>query len=72
MMDELMLLNQVAQLLGVKPYQITYAITSRQVADVDLRMGGRRIFRPGDVRRLAKHFGLSLSTEKGGVCQLTT
>ena len=62
-----LLLNEVARLLGKKPYQVTYAITSGAVEDV-IRIGGRRIFQDKDIKRLARHFGVVLKSanSKGG------
>jgi hypothetical protein len=62
-MKEQMLLNEVARLLGKRPYQITYAITSGAVEDVSLRLGGRRIFQPADIERLARHFDIQPGRE---------
>ena len=62
-----LLLNEVARLLGKKPYQVTYAISSGAVDDV-IRIGGRRIFQNQDIKRLARHFGVDLKFAncKGG------
>ena len=54
----MMILSEVAKFLGKKPYQVVYAITSGAVEDVSLRIGGRRIFQPADIQRLAEHFGV--------------
>jgi hypothetical protein len=63
MKKEHYLLNEVARRLRVRPHKVVYAITSGQVEDVALRIGGRRIFRPGDIQRLARHFGVKLKNE---------
>jgi hypothetical protein len=60
---EYYLLNEVARRLQVRPHKVVYAITSGQVEDVGLRIGGRRIFRPSDIQRLARHFGVKLKNE---------
>lgn len=57
---DLLLLGAVAERLGLRPHQIVYAISSHSVSDVTLRIGNRRIFRSGDVKRLADHFGVAL------------
>jgi hypothetical protein len=73
MKNEHYLLNEVARRLQVRPHKVVYAITSGQVEDVGLRIGGRRIFRPGDVQRLARHFGVRLKNEdKGEQCPTST
>lgn len=56
---ELMLLGAVAERLGLQPYQITYAIATRQVPEVEFKLGNRRIFQRVDVQRLAAHFKVS-------------
>lgn len=53
------LLAEVARLLGVRPHQIAYALTNGLVEEPRLRIGGRRVFLPEDVRTLARHFGVS-------------
>ena len=62
--SELLLLGAVAERLGLRPHQIVYAITSHSVADVTLKIGNRRIFRPTDVKRLANYFGIKLPREE--------
>jgi DNA-binding transcriptional MerR regulator len=51
-MPELFLLSDVARLLDCKPHQIVYLLTSRQVAEPALRIGGRRVFTQEDMERL--------------------
>jgi DNA-binding transcriptional MerR regulator len=51
-MPELFLLGDVARLLDCKPHQVTYLLTSRQVAEPALRIGGRRVFTVKDMERL--------------------
>ena len=62
MTHEQLLLADAARRLGVKPYQITYAITNNLVADV-ARVGNRRIFRSDDLDRLADHFGVKIKDD---------
>ena len=50
-------LKDVARLLKVKPYQIVYALTVGLVEEPKLRISNKRIFQPGDIDRLAHHFG---------------
>ena len=59
MNDEQLLLAEAARRIGVKPYQITYAISNNLVADVP-RIGNRRIFCNEDLQRFADHFGVIL------------
>ena len=63
-MQKHMLLKDVAKLLRVKPYQITYALTVGLVAEPELRISNKRIFQNQDVFRLAKHFGVVLEKDK--------
>ena len=60
---KLYLLNDVAKILRKRPHQIVYAITSGQVAEPPLRIGGKRIFQADDVQRLAMHFDLTSGKE---------
>jgi DNA-binding transcriptional MerR regulator len=54
----------VAELHGqIRPHQIEYLLANGIIPEPELRLGGRRIFTPADVRRLAKHFGVTLSAE---------
>ena len=50
--NQLFLLNDVANLTQMKPYQIVYLLTSRQIPEPTLRIGGRRMFTPEDLRRI--------------------
>jgi DNA-binding transcriptional MerR regulator len=59
------LLRDVAHRLGVKPYQITYAITVGLVPEPGLRISNKRIFLPEDVERLAKHFNIVMPNPRG-------
>jgi hypothetical protein len=73
MKNEHYLLNEVARRLQMRPHKVVYAITSGQVEDVGLRIGGRRIFRPSDVQRLARHFGVKLKKQdKEAKCPAST
>ncbi len=49
-------LRDVATLLKLKPYQITYALTVGLVPEPDLRISNKRIFREKDICRLRAHF----------------
>ena len=62
-MKKHLLLKDVARLLKVKPYQITYALTTGLVEEPKLRIANKRIFDAEDVARLAAHFGVT--TKKG-------
>ena len=60
-MKKNMALKEVAQLLGVQPYRVQYAITHGAVAEPKERMSGTRcVYDPQTVRRLAAHFDVQL------------
>jgi hypothetical protein len=50
------LLADVAKVLRKKAYQITYALTSRQVPEPQLRVANKRVFYADDVMQLARFF----------------
>jgi hypothetical protein len=54
------LLKDVARLLRLKPYKITYAISVGLVEEPKLRISNKRIFMAEDIERLAAHFGVEL------------
>jgi len=74
MSQEMYLLKDVAQKLGKRPHQIVYALTSGQVPEVRLKVAGRRLFQPADIRRLARFFGVSLPgpVAEGEACPTNT
>ncbi len=59
-MSNSMSLKDVAQILGVKAYRIEYLLSHEIVAEPAQRIGGRRVFMPEDVQRLAEHFKVKL------------
>lgn len=59
-MKHTMSLRDVSDLLNVKPYRIEYLFANKLLPEPDLRVGGRRVFTPEDVQRLAKHFSVTL------------
>lgn len=60
MTTDLLLLKDVAERLGVRYYQVVYAIKSGQVPDVRLRVGNRRVFQHDELLTLADFFGVKL------------
>jgi hypothetical protein len=48
-------LSEIAAAVGVMPYQITYAITTGKIPEVE-RFAGRRKFTESDLRRVRRHF----------------
>ena len=65
MTKEHFLLREVAKRLGVKPYQIAYALSVGLVEEPELRISNKRIFREKDIERLARHFKVELVGEPG-------
>ena len=63
------LLRDVARMLKLKPYKITYAISVGLVAEPGLRISNKRIFMAEDIERLAEHFGVAVKgvQNKAGV-----
>ena len=53
-------LKDVVKQLGVQGYQIQHAYITGVVPEPKLRISGRRVFEPADIKRLAKHFGIEL------------
>jgi len=49
-------LGEVASQLGVKPYQVNYALVNGLVPEPETRICGKRIFGPKDIERLATYF----------------
>ncbi len=59
--NRLLLLGDVARMVPCRPYQVVYLLTSGQVPEPALRLGGRRVFTEEDVGRIRN----KLSTKKG-------
>jgi hypothetical protein len=53
-MTQQFLLGEVAKILGRRPHQITYLITSGQVPEPERRIANKRLFTELDVARLAR------------------
>jgi hypothetical protein len=62
MNNENLLLGDVARLLGVKPYRVTYALTTGLVPEPRDRIANKRLFKAEDVTRLADYFGTKTGT----------
>ena len=56
MEDRHYILSDVARILGKKPHQVTYALTSRAVPEPEQRVASRRLFSRDDIVRLARYF----------------
>ena len=55
-MDKHYLLAEVSKLVGRKPHQIIYLLTSGTIPEPEQRIGNRRLFSAEDVTKLARHF----------------
>ena len=54
-------LQTVCRLLGgIRAHRVEYVLANQIVPEPKLKIGGRRIFTPADVERLAAHFGVQL------------
>jgi hypothetical protein len=62
-MDHMFSLGEVARLLGVQGYRISYAIRTGAVPDTAGRLAGKRVFTAADVNRLAAHFGVGAAAD---------
>lgn len=62
MNTELLMLGQVAKLVGVPYWRITYAHASGKVREPELRVGNRRLYTTEDVERLMEHFHQTSTT----------
>ncbi|MGO9115347.1 MAG: hypothetical protein ACLP9L_39545 [Thermoguttaceae bacterium] len=60
------LLRDVARLLRLKPYQVSYAISVGLIPEPELRISNKRIFQEKDIERIAKHFGIELGSKARG------
>ncbi len=63
-MEKHMLLNDVAKLIGVKGYQINYAIVNGMIPEPKLRISNKRIFKKQDVDRIAKYFNVEVNQDE--------
>lgn len=60
MNDQLFLLGEVAELLAVKPYTVSYPFLTRKLPEPKLRLGNRRVFTTADVEAVAQTLHLPM------------
>ena len=60
----LLALKDVCKVIGVQPYRVQHAYSIGAVPEPKLRISGRRVFEPIDIKRLAKHFNVTLKAEQ--------
>jgi hypothetical protein len=63
MSDTLYSLRDASEVLKVRPYQIVYLLTTKQVPE-PARLGGRRIFTFGDLSAIADKLELPLESDR--------
>ena len=64
MTKTLFLLNDAAKQIGVKPYQLAYAVSILDLSEPVLRLGNKRIFTESDVRNAKRYFDNKKHTKK--------
>jgi len=57
-MDQALSLQQVAELLKLRHYQIAYAIATHRVPEPAVRVANKRVFQHADIAAVASHFGI--------------
>lgn len=62
-MTQLYSLGDVARLLNVAPYRISYAISVGQLPEPSHRFLDKRCFNADDMRQIAEHFGVKIPAE---------
>lgn len=64
-MKKHLLLSEAAKEVGVKPYQLSYAISSGQIPEPELRINNHRVFDSRhDLPRIQKYFAGKKSVKK--------
>jgi hypothetical protein len=58
--------GQVSRLVGVRPYQISYAIVTGRLPEPTFRFLNNRCFTEAAVRKVAEHFGVAGSAVQAG------
>ena len=54
-MKDFYTLGEVSRILGRKPHQIVYPIVTQKIAEPELRVAGKRLFRTQDVENLGQY-----------------
>jgi DNA-binding transcriptional MerR regulator len=65
MTQDLYLISEVAERLGVPPHRVAYLLMARKIEEPKLRMGNRRIFTDDDAKRVADALGRTWGAEEG-------
>ena len=56
--DEIFSLGQVAKILGVRTYRISFLFESGKLPEPKLRFAGKRVFLPADIIKIARLLGV--------------
>lgn len=59
-MQNIYSIGEVARLLGLQIYQISYAHSTGQIEEPGLRFCGKRAYTDLDIRQIAEHFEIDL------------
>lgn len=57
-MQNIYSIGEVAKLLGLQAYQISYAHSTGQIEEPGLRFCGKRAYTESEIRLIAQHFGI--------------
>lgn len=63
MTQDLYLISDVSERLGVPPHRVAYLLMSKKIEEPKLRMGNRRIFTDDDAKRVADALGRTWNSE---------
>jgi DNA-binding transcriptional MerR regulator len=61
----LYLMSDVSRMLGVPAHRIAYLFVTGKLPEPQVRLGNRRVFRPAEVRRVARTLGRPLAEKEG-------
>jgi len=57
-------LKDVVRMTGLQCYQIQHAYITGAVEEPRVRISNRRVYEMADIRKLCKHFGVTLKTDQ--------
>lgn len=65
MTQDLYLISEVAERLGVPPHRVAYLLMTKKIEEPKMRMGNRRIFTDEDAKRVADALGRTWGPQGG-------
>jgi DNA-binding transcriptional MerR regulator len=68
-MEQIYSTGEVSRMVGVQPYQLTYAIAIGKLPEPKYRFLDKRCFTAEDIRRVAEHFRIEVTgaaAQEGG------